>query len=155
MKIRYLTADAEDAAIPIAKENYSDIGIKFEPEITDFNALVSKLTAKDYDFAAVSTSQILDPSDTVEELASNNPNNYVGYSNPKVDKLIQEGLGTLDIDKRKELYHELYKEFTQDPPYILIHYRQSARAISGQIEGLVPDNYTGIGSSLPNISIKK
>lgn len=155
LKIRYLTADAEDAAIPIAKENYSDIGIKFEPEITDFNALVSKLTAKDYDFAAVSTSQILDPSDTVEELASNNPNNYVGYSNPKVDKLIQEGLGTLDIDKRKELYHELYKEFTQDPPYILIHYRQSARAISGQIEGLVPDNYTGIGSSLPNISIKK
>ncbi|MCK6256192.1 ABC transporter substrate-binding protein [Fictibacillus sp. KIGAM418] len=155
LKINYLTSDAEDAVIPIAKENYQDIGVKFEPDITDFNALVSKLTKKNYDFAAVSTSQILDPSDTVEELATKNPNNYMGYSNAKIDKLIQEGLGTLDITKRKEVYHELYKEFTQDPPYILIHYRQSARAISGQIEGLVPDNYTGIGSSLPNISIKK
>lgn len=155
LTIRYLTADAEDAVIPIAKENYADIGIKFEPDVTDFNALVAKLGKKDYDFATVNTSQILDPSDTVEELATNNPNNYAGYSNKKIDKLIQDGLSTLDETKRKEIYHELYKEFTQDPPYILVQYRQSARAISGQIEGLAPDNFTGIGSSLPNISIKK
>ncbi|WP_419880978.1 ABC transporter substrate-binding protein [Peribacillus sp. B-H-3] len=153
--IHYLTADAEDPFIPIAKENYQDIGIKFEPEIMDFNALVSKLNKKDYDFAAVSTSQILDPSDTVEELAANNPNNAAGYSNPKVDDLIQKGLSTLDIEKRKSIYHELYKELNDDPPYIFLNYRQSARAVSGKVEGLNPDNYTGISASLPNISITK
>lgn len=153
--IHYLTRTAEDPIIPIAKENYEDIGIKFEPEIMDFNALVAKLNKKDYDFASVSTSQILDPSDPVEEFATNNPNNAAGYSNPKVDELIKKGLNTLDIEKRKEIYHELYKELNEDPPVILVHYRQSARAISGQIQGLIPDNYTGIGASLPNISIKK
>lgn len=155
LTISYLTADPEDPAIPIAKENYQDIGITFNPEIVDFNALVSKLSKKNYDFAAVRTSQILDPSDTVEELATNNPNNYFGYSNVKIDNLIQEGLGTLDIEKRKAIYHDLYKEFTADPPYLLMGYRQSARAISGKIEGLVPDNFTGIGASLPNVTIKK
>jgi len=153
--IHYLTRTAEDPIIPIAKENYEDIGIKFEPEIMDFNALVAKLNKKDYDFASVSTSQILDPSDPVEEFATNNPNNAAGYSNPKVDELIKKGLNTLDIENRKEIYHELYKELNQDPPVILINYRQSAKAISGQIQGLIPDNYTGIGASLPNISIKK
>lgn len=153
--IHYLTSKADDPVIPIAKENYQDIGIKFEPEIMDFNALVSKLSDKDYDLATVSTSQILDPSDPVEELATNHPNNSAGYSNPKVDELIQKGLSTLDIEKRKEIYHELYKELGKDPAFILVHYRQSAKAISGQIEGLNPDNYTGISSSLPNISIKK
>ena len=67
----------------------------------DFNALVSKLSDKDYDLATVSTSQILDPSDPVEELATNHPNNSAGYSNPKVDELIQKGLSTLDIEKTK------------------------------------------------------
>ncbi|WP_445492484.1 ABC transporter substrate-binding protein [Niallia sp. 03133] len=153
--IHYLTRTADDPIIPIAKENYADIGIKFEPEIMDFNALVAKLNDKDYDFAAVSTSQILDPSDPVEEFTTNNPNNAAGYSNAKVDELVQKGLNTLDIEKRKVIYHDLYKEFTDDPPIILIHYRQSARAVSGQIQGLVPDNYTGIGASLPNISISK
>lgn len=153
--VHYLTRTAEDPIIPIAKENYQDIGIKFEPEIMDFNALVAKLNDKDYDLAAVSTSQILDPSDPVEEFATNNPNNAAGYSNPKVDELIQKGLSTLDIEKRKGIYHDLYKELNDNPPIILIHYRQSARAISGQIQGLNPDNYTGISASLPNISIKK
>lgn len=153
--MHYLTRDAEDPVIPIAKENYKDIGIKFEPEIMDFNAIVAKLGDKDYDLAAVSTSQILDPSDPIEEFATGNPNNAAAYSNPEVDTLIQKGLSTLDIEKRKEIYHDLYKELNNDPPVILISYRQSARAISGQIQGLNPDNYTGIGASLPNISIKK
>nr|WP_042374019.1 ABC transporter substrate-binding protein [Neobacillus jeddahensis] len=153
--VRYLTRAADDPIIPIAKENYEDIGIKFEPEIMDFNALVAKLNDKDYDLASVSTSQILDPSDPVEEFATGNPNNAAGYSNPKVDELIQKGLSTLDIEKRKGIYHDLYKELNENPPVILIHYRQSARAISGQIQGLNPDNYTGISASLPNISIKK
>ena len=153
--IRYLTRTADDPIIPIAKENYQDIGIKFEPEIMDFNAIVAKLGTKDYDFAAVSTSQILDPSDPVEEFATGNANNAAGYSNPKVDELIKKGLNTLDLEKRKVIYHDLYKELNDDPPVILIHYRQSAKAISGQIEGLHPDNFTGISASLPNISIKK
>ncbi|WP_163101338.1 ABC transporter substrate-binding protein [Peribacillus alkalitolerans] len=153
--ISYLTRAADDPIIPIAKENYADIGIKFEPEIMDFNALVAKLNEKDYDFAAVSTSQILDPSDPIEEFATDNPNNISGYSNPKVDELIAKGLNTLDIEKRKEIYHQLYKEMSIDPPFILVNYSQSAKGISGQIRGLQPDNFTGIGASLPNISIKK
>ncbi|WP_410553368.1 hypothetical protein [Bacillus amyloliquefaciens] len=46
------------------------------------------------------------------------------------------------------------RELGENPPYILIHYRQSARAVSGKIKGLEPDNYSGINSSLSNVSIQ-
>ncbi len=57
----------------------------------DFNTEVAKINDKQYDLAAVSTSQILDPNDTVEKLASGHPNNVTGYSNPKADRLIEKG----------------------------------------------------------------
>ncbi|MGE6771577.1 hypothetical protein ACQKF6_19060, partial [Bacillus velezensis] len=52
------------------------------------------------------------------------------------------------------ILHQLYRELGENPPYILIHYRQSARAVSGKIKGLEPDNYSGISSSLSNVSIQ-
>lgn len=154
LEISYYTSKADDDFIPIAKENYADIGISLKPEVMDFNTEVAKINDKQYDLAAVSTSQILDPNDTVEKLASGHPNNVTGYSNPKADRLIEKGAGTLDISKRKEIYHQLYQELGENPPYILIHYRQSARAVSGKIKGLEPDNYSGISSSLSNVSIQ-
>ncbi|MFU1717017.1 ABC transporter substrate-binding protein [Bacillus amyloliquefaciens] len=154
LEISYYTSKADDDFIPIAKENYADIGISLKPEVMDFNTEVAKINDKQYDLAAVSTSQILDPNDTVEKLASGHPNNVTGYSNPKADRLIEKGAGTLDISKRKEIYHQLYRELGENPPYILIHYRQSARAVSGKIKGLEPDNYSGISSSLSNVSIQ-
>ncbi|KXZ23919.1 ABC transporter substrate-binding protein [Bacillus nakamurai] len=154
LEISYYTSKADDDFIPIAKENYADIGISLKPEVMDFNTEVAKINDKHYDLAAVSTSQILDPNDTVEKLASGHPNNVTGYSNPKADRLIEKGAGTLDINKRKEIYRQLYQELGKNPPYILVHYRQSARAVSGKIQGLEPDNYSGISSSLPNVSIK-
>ncbi len=48
-----------------------------------------------------------------------------GYSNPKVDDLIVKGIGTTDIEKRKAIYKELYKELSDDPPVILLNYRKT------------------------------
>ena len=73
LEISYYTSKADDDFIPIAKENYADIGISLKPEVMDFNTEVAKINDKQYDLAAVSTSQILDPNDTVEKLASTIP----------------------------------------------------------------------------------
>lgn len=117
--IHYLTSKADDPVIPIAKENYQDIGIKFEPEIMDFNALVSKLSDKDYDLATVSTSQILDPSDPVEELATNHPNNSAGYSNPKVDELIQKAYQPWILRNEKRFIMSFIKSWGKTLPSFL------------------------------------
>ncbi|MEH7474733.1 ABC transporter substrate-binding protein, partial [Priestia megaterium] len=155
LKISYLTSRNDDDFIPIAKENYKALGIQFNPEVLDFNTLLTKLNKKDYDLAAVSTPMLSDPDDAVADLASTHPDNSAGYSNPKVDKLLEESVSTTDINERKKIYHELYKELSDDPPVILLNYRKVIHANNARISGLNPDNFTGISSSLPNLSIKE
>jgi ABC-type dipeptide transport system, periplasmic component len=158
LKLSYLTTKPDDQIIPIAKENYKDIGIEFVPEVLDANTMFSRLTKGDYDLLSVRTNGLIDPNDSVAEFASDKPDlNVSGYSNPKVDALIKEGISTVDEAKRKETYKKLYQELSNDPPVILIDYRKSIAAWNARIEGA--ENYaTGNYDSaiaLSKLSIKQ
>lgn len=48
--------------------------------------------------------------------------NYNGYSNPKVDALLDAARNELDADKRKRLYQQLQRELVEDPPYNYLVY---------------------------------
>ncbi|WP_028595463.1 ABC transporter substrate-binding protein [Paenibacillus assamensis] len=152
--IRYLSSKSKgsDALIAIAKENYSAIGIQFEPEqFADFNALLAKVDGGDYDLASFSTPMLLDPHSGVSGFTTEEAK---GYSNPKVDQLIKEGISTLDIEKRKEVYKKLYQELNEDPPYIFYSYSKLLYAYNSRIKGLDPNPYRGIATSLPLTSIE-
>ncbi|MDR8231373.1 ABC transporter substrate-binding protein, partial [Acinetobacter baumannii] len=44
-----------DALIPIAKENWRQIGVLLKPQVVDFNALMAQRKAGNYDLASFST----------------------------------------------------------------------------------------------------
>jgi len=143
-----------DALIPIAKENYQKIGVLLKPQVVDFNALMSQRKAGNYDLASFSTSTLNDPHDGVWDYYSTESTES-GYNNPEVDKLINEGNATLDIEKRKPIYHELYKVLANDPPVILLGYRKILSASSARVTGFKPDIYNGLTGSLPDVKIVK
>lgn len=143
-----------DALIPIAKENYQKIGVLLKPQVVDFNALMSQRKAGNYDLASFSTSTLNDPHDGVWDYYSTESTES-GYNNPEVDKLINEGNTTLDIEKRKPIYHELYKVLANDPPVILLGNRKILSASSARVTGFKPDIYNGLTGSLPDVKIVK
>jgi peptide/nickel transport system substrate-binding protein len=155
LKLNYLTRKGDDVFISIAKENYKDLGIDFTAEMIDFDTEITKFTKGDYDLAAFSTSLLTDPNDAVSEFLSTFPQNYSKYSNPKVDKLIKDGISTTDLEKRKAIYKDLYKEFTNDPPVLLTIYKQSLSASNARIPDLIKDGYNNYDLSLPKIKISK
>lgn len=154
LKISYLTRNKDDEFIPIAQENYRAIGIELDPEVMDFNTLVSRLYKGNYDLAAVSTSLLTDPNDAVGEFLSTYQGNVAGYHNFKLDKLIIEGLSTTNITKRKAVYKELYKEFSDNPPIILLSYKKGVAAYNSRIKNFNIDNYNGISASLAKLKIQ-
>jgi len=143
-----------DALIPIAKEDYQKIGVLLKPQVVDFNALMSQRKAGNYDLASFSTSTLNDPHDGVWDYYSTEATES-GYNNPEVDKLINEGNATLDIEKRKPIYHELYKVLANDPPAILLGNRKILSASSARVTGFKPDIYNGLTGSLPDVKIVK
>ena len=155
LKINYLTKKGDDVFISIAKENYKDLGIDFTAEMIDFDTEISKFNKGDYDLAAFSTSLLTDPNDAILEFASTSPVNYSHYSNSKVDKLIKDGISTTDLEKRKTIYKDLYKEITNDPPVLLTVYKQTLNATNARIPDLVKDGYNNYDLSLPKIKINK
>lgn len=143
-----------DALVPIAKENWQQIGVVLKPQVVDFNALMAQRKSGNYDLASFSTSTLNDPHDGVWDFYSNEAKES-GYHNPEVDKLINEGNALLDIEKRKPVYHQLYKVLADDPPVILLGYRQILSASSARVSGFKPDVYNGLTGSLPDVKIVK
>ncbi|AEI38941.1 ABC transporter substrate-binding protein [Paenibacillus mucilaginosus] len=157
--VRYFTTKGavSDILIPIAKENYKALGIQLESELMDYNALLARTTKGDHDLASFSTTLLPDPSDGVNQFSSKAGGSFTGtngYSNPKVDELIEKGTATLDLAARKAAYAELYKEIAEDPPFIFLAYRKILSAHNARVEGFRPNGYTGLSSSLPNLEIK-
>ncbi|MBE5108661.1 ABC transporter substrate-binding protein [Bacillus thuringiensis] len=158
LKLSYFgpsSAKDSDLLIPIAKENYKEIGVEFNPEFMDFNTMLSKVNKGDYDLASVSTPITSDPSETAGEYLSGVNEKNLGYKNAKVDELIKKGIETVDIEKRKPIYKELYKELSDDPPVILLNYRRTITGYNGNIKGIDPEKYNSISANLPVLSIEK
>ncbi|WP_368936771.1 ABC transporter substrate-binding protein [Bacillus sp. SH8-8] len=158
LKLSYFgpsSAKDSDLLIPIAKENYKEIGVEFNPEFMDFNTMLSKVNKGDYDLASVSTPITSDPSETAGEYLSTANETSLGYKNAKVDELIQKGIETVDIEKRKPIYKELYKELSDDPPVILLNYRRIITGYNGNIKGIDPEKYNSISANLPVLSFEK
>ncbi|MBT0719084.1 ABC transporter substrate-binding protein [Rosenbergiella epipactidis] len=143
-----------DALIPIAQQDWKQIGVLLKPQIVDFNALMAQRKAGNYDLASFSTSTLNDPHDGVWDYYSTEAK-VSGYSNPQVDKLINQGNAVLDVAQRKPIYHQLYKVLADDPPVILLGYRQVLTASSARVVGFKPDIYNGLTGSLPNVKIVK
>jgi len=65
-----------------------------------------------------------------------NGNNFGAYSNPKVDKLLEQGRTTEDEGKRKEIYSKIQEELANDPPYNFEIYVNAIYAVNKNITGI-------------------
>ena len=64
--------------------------------------------------------------------------NLVGYTNNKVDRLIEKGEVTIQREKLGEIYRELYKEIATDLPYLFLYIPNSITAVNKDIKNVTP-----------------
>ncbi len=141
-----------DALIPIMTENYKELGINLITETLDFNAIMEKVQAEDYEMFFAAWGLTPDPDGTVyiTDGAQNNNN----YSNPEVDKLMQEGKKELDTEKRKEIYAQVYKLINEDAPAIFMYQRTNMNAINGRLDGWEISPYKDFTASLNTVTME-
>jgi peptide/nickel transport system substrate-binding protein len=69
--------------------------------------------------------------------------NITGYSNKKVDKLIEEGSITIQREKLAMIYQEIYKTIANDLPYLFLYIPNSITVVNSKIKNIQPA-FTGI-----------
>jgi peptide/nickel transport system substrate-binding protein len=63
--------------------------------------------------------------------------NFTGYSNPDLDKLLEEGRSTSDFDTRYAIYQQANKILVDDAPYVYFYNPLTLRAWKPYVEGFV------------------
>ena len=123
-----------DAIIPVAQANYKEIGVGFEAEQMDFNAVREKVTNGNFEMFFMAW--VLTPSpDSTNIFRTEGSQNKTGYANTRVDELLAAGLQETDIEKRKETYKELYKVLNEDLPYIYLYQRRDMWVVNSRVKG--------------------
>ena len=56
----------------------------------------------------------------IQTALKNKGSNFVSWSNPAADKLIEEGRRELDEGKRMEIWHKLHKIIADEQPYTFL-----------------------------------
>lgn len=127
------------------QEDMKKVGVKMNLQLLEWNALLKNMDERKFDAVAMAWgggSVDLDPkqiwhTDSSKEGGSNR----IGYSNPEVDKLIDQGAGELDKKKRVQIYRKVYAMIAEDAPYaFLFNDKFVLYAVNKQI-GLPKDTF--------------
>lgn len=63
--------------------------------------------------------------------------NFIGYSNPEVDTLLEQGRREFDPDKRMHIYHQFAEVLYKDSPIIYLSAGYSLTAIHKRVQGIM------------------
>jgi peptide/nickel transport system substrate-binding protein len=64
--------------------------------------------------------------------------NFVGYKNAEVDRLLEEGRSTFDIEKRKKAYFRIQEIMADEQPYTFLYVPDALPVVSARIRGVKP-----------------
>jgi ABC-type transport system substrate-binding protein len=69
----------------------------------------------------------------------------IGFSNPDIDRLLEEGRAELDEAARKQIYLELETLLLEIAPFVFINFRPQTEACDARVKGYV--RVPGVGSA--------
>lgn len=113
-----------DSILQLVKQMGEQVGMEIELQTQEQGAFVQRMFAKsgDYEAACFRSSHFIEPDAIRPGLTTGDTGNLVFYSNPEVDKLLDEGRQTADPEKRKEAYFKVQEITGKDVPLITTLY---------------------------------
>jgi peptide/nickel transport system substrate-binding protein len=80
--------------------------------------------------------------------------NFISYSNPEVDALLEKGRRTFDIVERKKAYFRIQEILAEEVPYIFLYVPDATIIVSARFRGIKPSPI-GISYNLPKWYVPK
>ncbi len=124
----------------IIQQRLKSIGIQVNIRLVEWSAFIENfINKRDFDAVILGWSLSPDPdqfniwhsSQTGERQF-----NFLSYSNPKVDKALEQARLTFDLDKQKQWYDIMQQEIHQDVPVVFLYAGYSLPAIHKRIKGI-------------------
>jgi peptide/nickel transport system substrate-binding protein len=122
----------------VCQESWKKIGVDCKVEQIEWGAYTkrsSKAGGFDYDIGATAFTFRPDPDGYVYQYYKTGGDNNTGYSDPKMDDLLEKARTTLDQGKRKEHYIEIQKMIEDAVPYMYWYVRFNIEGVTDKVGG--------------------
>ena len=130
--------DLRKSIVVIVQEMFAHIGIKMHLETLEFTVFIQQTTGKDFEADCHGWRQgvKVDLTSIWHSRAIADRFNMVSYSNPEVDRLIDEAVVELDREKAKGLWSRVQREIAADAPYTFLFNLDDLYAIDERFENV-------------------
>ena len=120
----------------VIQQELQAIGIRVTIKTLEWAQWLQEEGKGNYDTYVCSWNGLVDPYDFFyAQHRTGQVFNFTGYSNPKVDKLLDEGNVTQGFDKRKAIYRQVNKMIVDDAPYIYLYNPANINAYRTYVKG--------------------
>jgi peptide/nickel transport system substrate-binding protein len=123
----------------VIQQNLKPLGIEVTLAVPDWASRVNLGNRGQYEFAVNGTAgDFNDPDALTSLLASGQTGSYsrsFGYSNPKVDELLDKGRAEFDLEKRKAIYRELEELALKDAALVGLAWRSQGYGLKKSGKG--------------------
>ena len=127
-----------------------EIGIEANVRVMEWASFIGRfIKTGDFDVVLLGWGLSLDPDQySIWHSSQQAPGqfNFIGYNNPRVDKLLEQGRLELNPDKRMKIYHEFASILLADSPIVYLYTGYGLPAIHKRVKGIDnPAPPAGIG----------
>jgi peptide/nickel transport system substrate-binding protein len=134
----------------LIQRRLKEIGIDVRIRVLEWASFLGRyIKTGDFDVVVLGWSLSLDPDQySIWHSSQTKPGqfNFINYSNPEVDKLLEQGRLELDPERRMKIYHEFSRILLEDSPIVYLYEGYGLPAISKRIRGIDnPAPPAGIG----------
>lgn len=124
----------------IVQRQLQEVGVEARVRILEWTTFLTQfINKRDYDATILGWSLGVDPDAYAiwhSSKTGEHEYNFVGYANPKVDRLLEEGRRTLDLEARKRIYRQIHAILAEDLPYTFLYVPAGLSAVHRRFKGI-------------------
>ncbi len=116
----------------------ADVGIKVNIELVEFGTLLSQLDSHKFEAVQLGWSGRPDPDGNIyAHFVTAGGFNYTGYTNSRLDTLLDAARILTNPDQRKRAYAEAMDLLTEDVPYLFLWWPKQYKVLGPKLQGFV------------------
>lgn len=130
----------------MVQQELKKVGVDLEIELMDGATAIQRILAGNFQAAYLSWD--LDPDPDVFNLFHSTQTyprgqNFVFYSNPVADRLMEEGRREMDASKRRDIYWKLHEVLADDQPYTWVVQVSAKWGVNKRVHNAIPSRGLG------------
>jgi peptide/nickel transport system substrate-binding protein len=134
--------EARSKTAAILQQNLAEVGIRMQIRTVEWAAFINQFIDKrDFEAVILGWSISPDPDQYViwhSSMTGPKELNFVGFGNPEVDKLLEEGRSTFDLEKRKKAYFRIQEILAEEQPYVFLFVPDALPVVQSRFHGIRP-----------------